>query len=221
MNHKEDLEAILQLLDAPGNALEWFQKYHDLIVVWNQRVNLISKRDESKIALRHFIDSLTLLRAVSFPENIRLLDLGTGAGFPGVPLKIVRPDIDLVLLESKRKKGLFLKQLIQSLDLDNTAVFIGRAEEILPGTTPVDRVCSRAVTTAETLLQWCAPCLKANGGNIVALKGPDAETELTPLPRTIGGLKVSARFFACSPFPEIMPKLKRHLLEIALTKNHF
>lgn len=212
---ENNFDRILELLDAPDNSMDLFGKYHKLLLEWNRRHNLISRSDESHIVRRHFIDSLCLLRMIDIPKNSRLLDLGTGAGFPGIPLKIVRPDLDLVLLEAKRKKGLFLRQLLSDLGLRDVTLFIGRAEESASQIPAVDMVCSRAVAEASTLLKWGILYIKPAGGSIIALKGPDAESELKSIPDRIGSYTIDqCRFLPVIPFPELDCEYKRFVIEI-------
>jgi len=215
MDHKNELKSVLNQLNAQSCAFKKFQDYHSLLLDWNRRVNLISKQDERRIVLRHFIDSLTLLKAIPFPKNIRVLDLGTGAGFPGVPLKIIRPDIHLTLLESNRKKGLFLKQLILNLNLRKIKLFIGRAENLVSEIDPVDMICSRAVTKINTLLQWSIPYIKPSGGNLIALKGLNGNAELQKLPNSIHTRNIyRSRWIALTPFPDILPNLERYMIQL-------
>ncbi|MBN2104380.1 16S rRNA (guanine(527)-N(7))-methyltransferase RsmG [bacterium] len=220
MDHKEELKAILDGLNAPADALEKFQNYHAQLLAWNGRVNLISKNDESRIGLRHFIDSLALLSAVPFPAGLRVLDLGTGAGFPGVPIKIIRPDIDLVLVESNRRKGLFLRRLVQNLDMTGIDIFVGRAEDLVNYINPVGWICSRAVAKIQILLQWSIPYLTPGTATVVALKGPDASTELKILPKRIKGRSIiQARWIAFKPFPDVFPDLERYVVYVVLNNK--
>ena len=128
MNDEPVLNAVLNLLQAPAEASGQFFRYHDLLLEWNQRMNLISRQDETRIVRRHFIESVALLQFADMPLRTRLLDIGTGAGFPGIPIKICRPDIQVTMIEATRKKGLFLNHLIHELDLSGVHVIIGRAE---------------------------------------------------------------------------------------------
>lgn len=214
---ENNFDRVLELLEAPANSMDLFKKYQALLIEWNHRHNLISHGDESHIVRRHFIDSLCLLRMIDIAKNTRLLDLGTGAGFPGIPLKIVRPDLDLVLLESKRKKGLFLRQLLSHLELQDVMLSIGRAEDLVSQIQFVDMVCSRAVADASTLLKLSISYIKPAGGSIIALKGPDAENELKSIPNQVGQYTIDqCHFRTVIPFPELDSQYRRFIIELRI-----
>ncbi|MBN1781783.1 16S rRNA (guanine(527)-N(7))-methyltransferase RsmG [bacterium] len=219
MKDDDLLIAVLRNLGSDESILDRFLRYHDLLIEWNRRVNLVSRNDERLLVRRHFIDSLSVLKAVDFPEGCRLLDMGTGAGFPGIPIRLARPDIDLVLLESKRKKVLFLKQLLKMIRLDkNVPVICARAESSAGEIAPVDVVCSRAVADTASLIKWSLPLLKETG-RIVALKGPDAATELAALPEDSRAQIREARLIRYEPFPGILNDSWRHVVDIHIEKQ--
>ncbi len=171
----DELEQLERGADELGIALsnsqkEMFAAYSQELLTWNQRVNLISKRDETRIVTRHFLDSLTGLSHIPPKKGPKVADVGAGAGFPGLPLKIVRHDMLLTLLESKRRKVLFLRHLIEKLRLDRTQVVLGRAEEVGPGLDSFDVVLSRGIAGLPRLLPICFPLLR-NGGTLIAYKG--------------------------------------------------
>ena len=127
------------------------------------------------MAVKHFADSLTLLQAVpDLPQGARVCDLGTGAGFPGVPLKIVRPDLKLTLVDSLRKRLTFLEGALSTLGISDVATIHSRAEE-LKGKR-FELVTARAVAALPKLIAWCAP-LVTTGGHFVAMKGPEVESD--------------------------------------------
>jgi 16S rRNA (guanine527-N7)-methyltransferase len=163
-------------LSLSDDALARFIRYADLIRAWNRRINLISRMDEDRILSRHVFDSLCLLSAAPIPSGDRVLDLGSGAGFPGIPVALVRPDLQMVLVESKRKKVLFLQKAVSELFLANCTVILGRIEEtdIAP---PVDVVVSRAVADLATLIGWVRPLFRSGRGRLLAIKGPEADKE--------------------------------------------
>lgn len=185
---KPQLEKLVEGVEELGLPLSdeargRFELYLERLLEWNKRVNLVSRADEGRIVGRHFLESLALLRLVEFPYEARVLDLGTGAGFPGLPIKILRPDIRMTLLDSRRKRILFLREVVGALGLEGVAVVCARAEEInrqqgYEG--QFDIVLARAVAKLERLVRWGLPFLK-EGGRLVAVKGGDLDQEIKGL----------------------------------------
>lgn len=156
------------------------QKYHDLLLEWNQKMNLTSIEDSREIAIKHFIDSLWCVKYLNIPAAASLIDVGTGAGFPGLPVKIFFPHIKLVLLDSLEKRCKFLAEAVKMLELENITIIHGRAEE--KGKEKAFReqfslVTARAVTSLPVLAEYCLPLLHV-GGYFFALKGPDIQEEV-------------------------------------------
>ena len=152
--------------------------YAEFLVDYNNKVNLTALTEPRDLLVKHFIDSAAVLNYVDFPDNSAIIDVGTGAGFPSVPLKIFRPDLKLTLLDSLDKRITFLKQLCDKLGID--AEFIhGRAEDIakLPEfREKFDYSCARAVANLSVLSEYCIPFVKV-GGSFISLKGPNEEVE--------------------------------------------
>ena len=150
-------------------------KYKDLLVEYNKKFNLTAIKSDEEIYLKHFYDSLTLIKAYSLNGNLKLLDIGTGAGFPGIVLKIFYPDLELTLLDSNHKKIAFLEVVIKELNLKNVTCINSRAEN-LPKTYReyFDIVTSRAVAHLRILLELSIPYLKV-GGKLIAMKGLSEE----------------------------------------------
>lgn len=150
-------------------------KYKDLLVEYNKKFNLTAIKSDEEIYLKHFYDSLTLIKAYSLNGNLKLLDIGTGAGFPGIVLKIFYPDLELTLLDSNHKKIAFLEVVIKELNLKNVTCINSRAEN-LPKTYReyFDIVTSRAVAHLRILLELSVPYLKV-GGKLIAMKGLSEE----------------------------------------------
>ena len=159
--------------------LSKFEVYYKLLKEWNEKINLTAITDADGVAVKHFVDSLSVLNYCNIPQNAKVLDVGTGAGFPGVVLKIVRPDIQLFLLDSLKKRFLFLDALLSELDLD--ADFLqGRAEEYgqdIDLRESFDLVVSRAVAQLNTLSEYCLPFVKLSG-RFIAFKGSGADEEI-------------------------------------------
>ena len=150
-------------------------KYKDLLVEYNKKFNLTAIKSDEEIYLKHFYDSLTLIKAYSLNGNLKLLDIGTGAGFPGLVLKIFYPDLELTLLDSNHKKIAFLEVVIKELNLKNVTCINSRAEN-LPKTYReyFDIVTSRAVAHLRILLELSIPYLKV-AGKLIAMKGLSEE----------------------------------------------
>lgn len=168
-----------QKIFLPPKALNQFRLYQLLLLEWNQKFNLISKNDQLRIVTRHFLESIGLLTVFGFPPKNRVLDLGTGGGFPGIPLKIVRPDLDIILVEATQKKVTFLNKVASVLQLSNVQIIPGRIEVVNKKIQPVDIVVSRAVADLATLVCWSLPCLKrGDGGKLIVIKGKEADQEI-------------------------------------------
>lgn len=150
-------------------------KYKDLLIEYNKKFNLTAIKSDEEIYLKHFYDSLTLLKACTLKGNTKLLDIGTGAGFPGLVLKIFYPDLKLTLLDSNHKKIEFLEVVIKELNLKNVTCINSRAES-LPDTYReyFDIITSRAVAHLRILLELSIPYLKV-GGLLIAMKGLSEE----------------------------------------------
>ena len=168
-----------------------FEKYAELLVEWNKKMNLTAITRPEEIAKKHFLDSLLLLDAYEIPYGASGIDVGTGAGFPGVPLKIFRPDIKLTLLDSLNKRLIFLENLIEILNVKAKLVH-SRAEDAsrkVEFREKYDVVVSRAVASLNILLEYCAPFVKVDGF-FVALKGSNLQNELSNAQNAIKNLNL-------------------------------
>ena len=180
------------------NQYEQFQKYFELLVEWNEKMNLTAITDESGVALKHFADSLSLLNFVDIPQNSSLADVGTGAGFPGIVLKIARPDIKLTLIDSLNKRLVFLNEVCSQLGIDAELIHSraedGARDEKLRES--VDFAVSRAVARMNVLSEYCLPYVKV-GGAFCAMKGAQANEEFKEslnAINTLGG-KLEKKYF--------------------------
>lgn len=155
---------------------EQFEVYYRLLLEWNEKINLTAITEPREVVAKHFIDSLEGLRFL--PQNIKLVDVGTGAGFPAIPLKLVRPDIDVLLLDSLNKRILFLDEVIRELGLKGISALHGRAEELSKQKLreQFDVATARAVANLSVLSEYCLPYVKV-GGLFLAYKGSRAEQE--------------------------------------------
>ncbi len=169
-------------LGLTSEAPAAFQTYYEELIAWNERANLTAITDYQEVQIKHFLDSLSCLLVLEgLPiERWRYLDIGAGAGFPGLPLKIARPRMELTLLEAKKKRVRFLQHLVERLKLPGVAIIKGRAEELgrQPGHREgYDLVLARAVATLPVLLEYALPLCRI-GGIFLAQKGPDIKGEL-------------------------------------------
>ena len=158
--------------------IEKFYKYMQLLLEWNEKINLTAITNPKEIILKHFIDSLTILKYIKKGANV--IDVGTGAGFPGIPLKILRDDINLTLLDSLNKRINFLKLVIDELKLKNVDTIHGRAEEIGKNKRyreSFDISFSRAVANLSTLSEYLIPLVKI-GGISISMKGSEIKEEI-------------------------------------------
>lgn len=158
--------------------LEQFEIYARLLVEWNHKFNLTAIVQPKEIVIKHFLDSLLLAKHVQIEARARVADIGTGAGFPGIPLKIFRPDIALTLVDSLNKRILFLREVLQELSLEGEAIHM-RAEDGGKNAAyreKYDLVTARAVAHLRELSEYCLPYVKV-GGMFVPLKGGQMEQE--------------------------------------------
>ena len=180
------------------NQYEQFQKYFELLAEWNEKMNLTAITDESGVALKHFADSLSLLNFVDIPQNSSLADVGTGAGFPGVVLKIARPDIKLTLIDSLNKRLVFLGEVCAQLGIEAELIHSraedGARDEKLRES--FDFAVSRAVARMNILSEYCLPYVKVEGA-FCAMKGAQANEEFKEslnAINTLGG-KLEKKYF--------------------------
>ena len=216
-------------LELTPTQLEQFYIFYQELLDWNQRLNLTAITGYEEVQIKHFLDSLTVTlawqQAVS-NVDFRLIDVGTGAGMPGIPLKIAFPDIKLVLLEATAKKAAFLHHITHKLGLDNVEILAGRAEDVAHEAQYRERfelVLSRAVAPLPTLVELALPFC-AIGGSFIAQKKGTIDQEIGRANRAIGLLggnlrevkRVDLEEFAderqlviidkVSPTPELYPR---------------
>jgi 16S rRNA (guanine527-N7)-methyltransferase len=179
-------------IDLTDAQIQQFQQYEHLLLEWNQRINLTAIRDVPAIRIRHFLDSLTCWLVMKDSPVSKVIDLGTGAGFPGIPLKIAFPDMQMTLVESTGKKARFCQLVVDEIHLERVTVLAARAEEIAHQ--PVHRECydwalARAVALMPSLVEYLLPFVRI-GGSVLAQKGSAAIRETSDAQkaiRTLGG----------------------------------
>jgi len=181
-------------LSLSYSQVEQIQQYTKILWTWNDKVNLTAIRDPLEILYRHFCESMfgaTLLPV----ENCRLADVGSGGGFPGLPLKIMRPDLQLFLVESNVKKATFLAEVIRELGLTDARVLVSRYEELAEEVAPLDVICSRALGDFSNFLTWAASPSVSAKQVLLWLGGRDLEevraqpswtwSEPLPIPKSL------------------------------------
>lgn len=180
MSFKESLSAEVKSIgiELDDTALERFYTYYKMLIDYNTRMNLTAITEENEVIVKHFCDSLCLLAKCEVKQGAKIIDVGTGAGFPGIPLLIARPDIKLTLLDGLNKRLVFLSDVLAEIGLQAEIVH-SRAEEGAQDKKyreKFDIATSRAVARLNVLAEYCLPYVK-KGGVFVAMKGPAAEEE--------------------------------------------
>ena len=176
MNKEEFIKAVKQLnVDLTEEKLEKLNKFYNLLIEWNKKINLTRIEEEEEVYLKHFYDSLTIAKAVDLSEIKTLCDIGTGAGFPGIVLKIFYPNLKITLIDSLKKRVNYLNEIIKDLGIDNIEAIHVRGEHYKG---QHDVVTSRAVANIEKLLGYTMHLVSPTG-IFIAMKG-DIEKELTP-----------------------------------------
>lgn len=166
--------------DFDDEKYNMFMSYMSLLLEWNKNVNLTSITDEEQIIKKHFIDSIKIFKFSPLREMKSVIDVGTGAGFPGIPMSIVNPNMKVVLLDSLNKRINFLEEVKNKLGLKNIETIHGRAEDYAVRgklRDKFDAAVSRAVASLPVLSEYCLPYVKV-GGYFIALKGPAVEEEI-------------------------------------------
>ncbi len=190
MNLKEFIEELEKLnITLEEKQKEQLEQYYELLILWNQRINLTGITDKEEVYLKHFYDSLTICKIIDLTEQESLCDIGTGAGFPGLVLKIVFPHLKITLLDSLHKRTNFLEEVKKQLNLKEVTILCDRAEIYAKNHKNLfDVVTSRAVSKLPVLLEYSIPLVKI-GGYFVPMKG-NIEEEMKGIEKIEQKLKI-------------------------------
>ena len=194
-----------------------FYKYMNLLIEWNKKINLTAITEEKDIILKHFVDSLTVLKYIK--ENKSIVDVGTGAGFPGIPLAIMNDSLKITLVDSLNKRINFLNEVCSKIKLKNTKAIHSRAEEFGQDNNyreSYDIAISRAVSNLTVLAEYLLPLVKV-GGKIICMKGPDIEEELKQAKSAIDIL--GGKFERCDNFCLPKSDISRNIIIINKIKE--
>ena len=177
-------------IELTKEQLEQFQTYYEMLVEKNKVMNLTAITEKSEVIDKHFIDSISLKKAIDVTKSFKILDLGTGAGFPGIPLKIAYPNLTITLLDSLNKRIKFLQEVIEELGLEGIEGIHGRAEDYAKQSAyreQYDLCVSRAVANLATLSEYCLPYVK-EGGYFISYKSGAVEEEVNQSKKAIAEL---------------------------------
>ncbi len=192
--------------------LKSFERYRDELIYWNSKVNLISRKDEDNIFERHFLHSLAILKYVKIRSKSKCLDIGTGGGFPGLPIKIANPEINMMLIDSIRKKVKLTEMFAQHTGLRKIEVATIRAEDLAIGTKEFiqfDFIMARAVSSIKNIVDWSYKFL-SDSGLYVLLKGGDLTDEIAELKQAYPSMKVREHLidmYGCDSFKKDEKKI--------------
>ena len=168
-------------IELDMEQLEKFEIFYRMVVEWNEKINLTAITEPREFILKHLIDSLTIFDEKNFFDVKKIIDVGTGAGFPGIPIKIFQPNLEIFLLDSLKKRVEFLKKVVAELNLKNVECLHGRAENFAREKIfreQFDLATSRAVARLNILAEYCLPFVKI-GGEFLAMKGKNFHEEIS------------------------------------------
>ena len=195
-------QANLASIDINDIQISMFYEYMLLLLEWNEKINLTAITEPKDVIVKHFIDSILAIKYIKSASSI--IDVGTGAGFPGIPLKIMDESLRLTLLDSLNKRTIFLQEVIDKLNLNDVTIIHGRAEDVAQDNKHremYDYAISRAVAPLNILLEYLVPYTKVNG-NVIAMKGSNAEEEVDLAQNAIKKLNVNIREKAIKKLPD-------------------
>ncbi len=199
-------------INITEDQINLFSIYLRDLKKWNRVYNLTAIRDDKGIVLKHFIDSLSYLKAIPVRKGLKVIDIGTGAGFPGIPIKICHPDIVLTLVDSSMKKTLFLRHICRALSLEGLEIIQKRAEELKNDfESSFDILLTRALYKVNDLLSFGIPLMK-RGGILVVSKGPSGEKEFKEANKMMVEMEARIKDIISITLPQ--SNIKRNLIAI-------
>lgn len=173
-------------IELTDEQINKFNIYCNMLIEWNSKMNLTAIKEPTEIAVKHFVDSCSVLNYVKIKKNAKVIDIGTGAGFPGIPLKILREDLDITLLDSLNKRLVFLNEVAKELNLELNTIH-SRAEELGRQENhreQYDIAISRAVAPLNVLSEYSIPFVR-KGGKFISMKGPNVQSEIDEAKKAI------------------------------------
>lgn len=202
------IEGLPQLdMTLEPEKIDDFRLYKELLKEWNEKINITAIKDDMEIDIKHFLDSLTIFKTGYIKDGLKIIDIGTGGGFPGLPIKIANRNTNVVLLDSLNKRIKFLNDVINKIGLQDIIAIHGRAEDYGKDKEyreKFDIAVSRAVAPLNILLEYCLPFVKV-GGYFIAMKGPQINNEVEESEKALkimGGI-IEERFDIKLPFSDI------------------
>lgn len=201
-------------IDLTDHQLDQFERYYELLIEWNQKINLTAITEKNEVIDKHFVDSLSIVKGMDMNSVNSLIDIGTGAGFPGIPLKIVFPHLEVTLLDSLNKRINFLKLVSEELKLEKVTCLHGRAEDFAKESAyreQYDLCVSRAVANLSTLSEYCIPYIRV-GGIFASYKSGEIADELSASKLALSILKAKLEKVEEFILPET--EIKRSLVII-------
>lgn len=185
------IESSMELgVELDEKKISCFIRYMELLKEWNQKINLTAITEDEEIVKKHFVDSISILQSGVIKEQMSIIDVGTGAGFPGIPMKIIMPSLNITLLDSLNKRIIYLNDVISQLQLEGIKTVHARAEELSRNKEhreKYDIAVARAVANLNMLTEYCLPYVKT-GGYFIAMKGPSVNEEIEGARNAIGTL---------------------------------
>ncbi len=199
-----NIEKIIPLCQDFGVQISEKQKeqlnlYGNLLLEWNEKINLTAIKEPEDVLFKHFYDCILFFKNSHLPENSSIIDVGTGAGFPGMIIKIIRPDVEVTLLDSLNKRLVFLNDVIEKLGLEKIKTVHSRAEDAGKNKAmreQFDFATARAVASLPVLLEYCTPLIKS-GGEFISMKGPSVYEEADACKNAIKVLNLSEPKIIC------------------------